>query len=107
MDREPPAPQLLEPGDTVNVERGADVCFRWMPASFGGGEFQYEFRLYHGKEMVEKNLLFSKKISQRENSILIKSDRFEENKLYAFSVRLVGPSKSRASYSLFKVHFKK
>ena len=102
-----PAPRLVAPViDTVNLTGKNTLVFKW--SSHEGDPLQrlyYDFRLYNGYNMVGSSLVYKKRVSAREFSIILKSDLFQNGQIYTWSVRQVYDSirKSRRSTDSFKV----
>lgn len=100
----PPAPMLLFPGEELVLDKIKEVEFRWRPQGYTGYYGFYDFRLYEGTELVEKNLIFKEKVPGTQNSIRINSEIFKAGQIYAWSVRQVTAyDKGRSSYSIFRV----
>lgn len=101
--RKPPGPSLVAPGDNEDVTGKDTLEFRWGPEGDSSSFDHYDFRLYKGHELVEAGLLLQKDIPMGQNSIMVETSLFKHGKTYTWSVRLVGSSKSRVSYSVFRV----
>ncbi len=97
-----PAPMLFTPGETVVLTAGQPVEFRWSGGFYGSSEWEYDLRVYKGKQNVSSALLVRQRLPSRVTSFSMKPEQFEAGQIYSWSLRIVGPSKGRAAYSLFK-----
>ena len=96
-----PAPRLVLPSDETSLNGKNELEFRWGPE--GGNFDHYDFRLYKGPETYEKGLILQKDVPKGANSISLDASQFESGQTYAWSLRYVGRTKSRSSYSVFSI----
>ena len=95
------APRLLSPSDDTDLTGKDKLEFRWGTE---GGNFDYhDFRLYKGAQTYESGLILKKQVPRNEHSLFLDASQFESGQTYAWSLRYVGSSKSRSSYSVFSV----
>ena len=95
-----PSVQLLEPGDNAVIGKDG-IVFRWSDE--GGNRDYFDFRLYHGPQTVEANLIVKEKVPRDKHGILVEPEMFKVGETYSWSVRQVGAKKSREEYSVFKI----
>lgn len=101
----PPEPRLLYPiSDKVDLKGKDTLEFRWQISTIIDKDY-YDFRLYKGYEMYEKNLILKKKLDPDIYSFTIDSSQFEDGQVYTWSLRQVARArgKSERSYDSFKV----
>ena len=96
-----PAPRLVMPSDQTDLTGKDKLEFRWGNES--GNFDHYDFRLYKGHETYEKGLILQKDVPKGANSISLDASQFESGQTYAWSLRYVGRTKSRSSYSVFSI----
>jgi hypothetical protein len=99
----PPAPYLVSPiYDEVSI-CGGYLEFKWYN-TFRGID-RYEFRLYKGSQMYQKNLLFKKVLPFSTASIKVEANLFESNQVYTWSLIQIASSgeKSEKSFITFRV----
>ncbi len=102
-----PQPVLLQPRGEKVVLTGKDTLeFTWSPHE--GNHMNrrcYDFRLYKGYDMYEKNLIFKEEVAPNISSKKIDSKKFENGQTYTWSLRQMydDSSKSQKSYHSFKV----
>lgn len=99
----PPGPTLVAPGDDQNLSGKQNLEFRWSPEGDRAGFDHYDFRLYKGHQTVESGLILKKEVPSGVNSTQVETSLFEAGQSYAWSVRQIGRTKSRSSYTVFKV----
>ena len=102
-----PRPRLLRPrGETVDLKGQLYLAFAWSPHEGRqlSGKY-YDFRIYKGFEMLEKNLIFKERLSGKTRSIDVDENMFETGQVYTWSLRLGYRSsgKSSRSYDSFTV----
>jgi len=103
----PPEPQLRYPaGEEVILTGNSPLEFSWWNDFIRIDHF--EFRLYKGYDMYAANLIYKEKMPSKASSIKIKSELFENNRVYTWSLMQVDfdGRKSERSFNSFKV-FKK
>lgn len=103
--RFPPAPRLVYPISDEVVLSGKDFLeFKWLIRDFIDID-HYEFRLYKGYDMYASNLALKEQLPSDASSTKVKSEFFEENQVYTWSLRQVlnGGEKSDRSFQSFKV----
>jgi hypothetical protein len=103
MGRKPPGPTLVAPGDAQDLTGKQSLEFRWSPEGDRSSFDHYDFRLYKGHQTVDPGLILTKEVPSAVTSIQVETSLFEAGQTYAWSVRQIGRTKSRSSYTVFKV----
>jgi len=101
-------PRLIYPNDEEIYLKGKNFLrFQWglSKKNFIGLNF-IEFCIYKGKDILEKNLIFKKRLSPEEYTLEISSDLFKNGQLYTWGIRqyYLRAEKSNERYSFFKVY---
>lgn len=100
-----PAPQLFEPGETVDPSAAPAVRFRWSPDRMRGDHHRHdEFRLFRGNQAFADALIRGAEVPPGQGQIQIPSEFVREPGTYCWTVRRVGvQSRTREAFSVFKV----
>jgi len=102
-----PPPRLVSPILSEVDLRGKDtLVFEWSPHE--GDPLQrdhYDFRLYKGYSLIESALICKERIPANACTYTVKTDLFQDQEVYTWSVRQVytGSRKSTRSTSSFRV----
>jgi hypothetical protein len=100
----PAEPRLLYPIKDEVTLSGKDVLeFRWWNDFMGADHFI--FKIYKGYNMYASDLITKQDVPSSASSIKIKSELFEDDQVYTWSLILValGGQKSDKSFHTFKV----
>jgi len=101
-----PEPDLKRPTSELVTLSGDTLEFAWSHHKGSTYDLRYyDFRLYRGIKMVEKNLIFKRKIATNLSSIELGSDMFDSGQMYTWSLRQVYSRnrKSKRGYQSFRV----
>jgi hypothetical protein len=99
-----PPPRLIYPITDKVVLTGKDFLeFKWWD-DFGLTD-HFEFRLFKGYNMLASDLIYKEALPARASSVKVKSEVFQDNHVYTWSLMrvAVNEQKSDKSFQSFKV----
>ena len=99
------APDLLEPHETVRIEAGKPVTFRWSCENLSSGPHLHdEFRLFQGNQAVEGQLLVKQDVPAKQCETQVEAAAFKGPGTHIWTVRKVGTrEKTPKAFSVFKI----